>query len=311
MVCIKFEYPKLLQKKVMAQNVFQNLLSFRGALYIIMASFTLEMMKNAKPKEKRGRLSTRSETGRRKEKGSEPATVVLDDDLKIFPYRSVGRLFFKHDKSNGNYVYGSGYVAKLQEGNLKTVITATHNLWDVDCGVLRDFRFIPGMEGMDAYDQTPLDREAFQTFDQINWSPKWNPPTDHDDCYDFGVIEFAPRLSDSKLVGEATPQLVVQWGEAIAKPDDKWTTLAYPVRSDNPQNKMMKQTGAFSRFDRGCTLKEYYGQNLGGSASGGVWMLLDKSGKMVSANGVHVSSDGESSSPTFHKSILPQKYRCD
>ena len=35
MVCIKFEYPKLLQKKAMVQNVkkFQNLLSFHGALY--------------------------------------------------------------------------------------------------------------------------------------------------------------------------------------------------------------------------------------------------------------------------------------
>lgn len=272
-----------------------------------MTSFTLEMMKTAKPKEKR-RPSTRSETRRRKEKGFR-ATIVPDDDLKIFPYQSVGRLFFKHDQSGGKYEYGSGYVAKLQEGNLKTVITAAHNLWDVGCGVSRDFRFIPGMEGMDAYDETRLDREAFQTYDGIDWSPKWKPPT-CDDCYDFGVIEFAPRLSDGKLVGVATPQLVLQWGGA--KPDDKWTTLAYPFRSDNPQNKMMKQTGAFSRFDGGCTLKECYGQNLGGGASGGVWMLLDKSGKMVFANGVHVSSgNGESSSPTFDKSVLPQKYRID
>ena len=41
-LCIKFEHPKPLQKKVMAQNVkkkIQNLLSFRGALYL--TSYTL------------------------------------------------------------------------------------------------------------------------------------------------------------------------------------------------------------------------------------------------------------------------------
>ena len=61
----------------------------------------------------------------------------------MFPYQSIGRLYFKHDQSGDDYEYGSDYFAKLQERNMNTIITAAYNLWDEGCGVSRDFKVHP------------------------------------------------------------------------------------------------------------------------------------------------------------------------
>lgn len=102
-----------------------------------------------------------------KEKGS-VATIVSDDDLKRFPYQSVGRLFFK--QGNSDYC-GTGYVADLN-GRKNTVITAAHNLWDHPEGVSENLHFVPAM--MDSMDD-PGKLYGGYDCDLFDWCPYRNP----------------------------------------------------------------------------------------------------------------------------------------
>lgn len=73
------------------------------------------------------------------------------------------------------------------------------------------------------------------------------------------------------------------------------------MRSNNPDVKMMTQTGAYSGLNKGAVEKVSRGGRYGGGGSGSVWIRCET----ASSNGVHVSSGGTTSaSPYLTKSLV-------
>ena len=276
--------------------------------------WTLKAMREAKP---RCLELPRSVLERYRERVEPPtvdenntiATLVDPDSLNIFPYESVGYLYFTTFNSNAQELekwHGSAFVADLH-GAKNVILTAAHNLWDPH-GVSEHITFYPGMINRETL------RQRYGKFHSVDhrWSHGWDGEKIAGDeatvlsvlQYDIGIVKLAPvkKEDGDGLVnigdpGVCTP-FTIRW-MSDEKLRSKWRTLAYPSRDthprdcdDNPNLQMMEQTGEYREKTRHNIVKKICcKRRLGYGASGGVWML-EKNNKIV-ANGVHIASDEE------------------
>lgn len=125
------------------------------------------------------------------------------------------------------------------------------------------------------------------------------PQQEKQDDYDFGIILLKSR-KDDKNVCDVVDPITIDF-DREAKEGDTWETLGYPVRDENPNVAMMKQTGVFVEKVGGRISKISKMEAFGDGGSGGVWLSAK------SANGVHVSSSVRyplSSSPYFTSDLM-------
>ena len=224
-------------------------------------------------------------------------TIVPDQDLTKFPYQSIGKLFFN---VNGEPYDGSAYVADWK-GATNLLFTAAHNLLDDEGGKpceSTDVLFIPAMKDENDTTGSLYGKYAATA---ISWNKKWNPTAGQDDeAYDFGIVQLAPRTTDGKNVGQVVKPIPVVLDATNTQGKTSWETLGYPDRPENPDEKMMTQTGTYVGLDEGAVVKvSQDGYGVGGSGS--CWLHDGK----AEANGVHVSSDSTTSaSPYFTPDLI-------
>ena len=134
----------------------------------------------------------------------------------------------------------------------------------------------------------------------LQQSEKWDPTAGHsDDAYDFGIVQLAPR-ADGKNVGQVVRPIPIVLDAVNTKGETSWDTLGYPDRPDNPDEKMMTQTGTYIDLDKGAAVKVSQ-DGYGGGGSGSRWL---RDGK-AEANGVHVSANSTTSaSPYFTPDLI-------
>ena len=167
---------------------------------------------------------------------------------------------------------GSAYVAKW-DSRKNVLFTAAHNLlyFDENGEVCesKNILFIPGMKDIhDSSDKRPYGKYTAEGFAVHR---EWNPTTGKTkDDYDFGIILLKSR-KDDKNVCDVVDPITIDF-DREAKEGDTWETLGYPVRDENPNVAIMKQTGVFVEKVGGHISKISKMEAFGDGGSGCVWL---------------------------------------
>lgn len=211
--------------------------------------------------------------------------IVPDDNVKKFPYQSVGKLYYTKVNSSGvkRDSSATAWVAN-SSSSLHVVFTAAHCLKYGD-EKATNIQFIPGY--------IPPNTEIFGKYAQIPggegvaWAvdPNWDPNKLQAE-YDRGVVHLDKDPNTGKYVDEVVIPIQIL---ANQKYDSKseWNTIGYPIASSgNPSGKMCERSGTFYKMSSSGGSFYKYGV-LPGGTSGGPWIMA---GSNDSSNGIQAGN---------------------
>ena len=242
--------------------------------------------------------------------GAGPLKIVSDDNVKKFPYQSVGKLFYTKVNSSGakRDSYSTAWVAN-SSSTLHVVLTAAHCLKSGD-ETATNIRFIPGY--------IPPSTAIFGKYAQIPggegvaWAvdPNWNPSVLQAD-HDSAIIHLDKDPDTGKYVDEVVIPIQVLTNQTYNSTSE-WNSIGYPQPSSgNPSGKMCEQTGTFYKMSSSDGAFYKYGE-LPGGTSGGPWILAgtNDSGNGIQAGNVSqykcvVSTYFKSTTDEMVKSFFP------
>ncbi len=208
------------------------------------------------------------------------AKFVSLEDLPKYPYQSIGRLFY--NRNGVAYTASASYV----DTGTSSIFTAAHVL-DAAAGPATDILFIPAM-----LDKTDVKGKLFGCFPQIPggkgtaWyvDPGWNSAKPNR-AYDLGAVILGNNQYKKSI--ESLIKAIPVLADEKNTRETNWTTFGYPVQKNNPEIRMMYQTGSFISQSAGAVTKD--GDGLTGGVSGGPWL---RGGSIpAKTNGIHSGSD--------------------
>lgn len=183
--------------------------------------------------------------------------VFPDAAVSTYPYRAVGKLFFRDPRTGTNNVCSGSVI------NSRLILTAGHCVFDTARNYFFDnFLFVPAF------------RAGAAPFQQWGWAfvrttTAWvNGTGSFPNNGDFAIIEANDRVvgGSSRRIGDVVGFLGFVTNNLIGQ---HVTTLGYPVNLDNGQR--MQTTGAETRGVVGFNAAELGSDQRGGS-SGGPWI---------------------------------------
>jgi V8-like Glu-specific endopeptidase len=224
-----------------------------------------------------------------------PLTTSPVEDPTLFPWRTVGKLYFT---AGGVEYQGSACVIYYN-----TLLTAAHNIYE-DKIWSENYEFVPALlsDGFAPYGVwTVPNRNAFVM-------SEWTDSVNGDEAYDVGVLRY-PRCPGKGRIGDVVGRLGLIYNQPINPPSPVWMELAYPGAADRNYNSRMmyEDIGKCSRWIEKNYIVAKAGE-LPEGASGGPWLLWAGVGPNTKywVNGIRSSeSNGTwaSGSPYFRKSI--------
>jgi V8-like Glu-specific endopeptidase len=205
------------------------------------------------------------------EAGAGPEQLITQrvHDPNEYPYRTVGKLYFRFPSEPGRYSVGSAVVI-----NRRGIITCAHNLYDP---TLRewatDFLFCP------AYDHGTSPTYLAWAFDTSHVMAAWIDSGNY--AYDVGMAIAKPN--DGSEIGDRVGLLT--YSVELPPQNRSWNTVGYPQLAGTPYDGevMWECEGSFTgwRTQNQIIIKE---NALPAGTSGGPWLRADD---QSSVNGIY------------------------